>query len=335
MKKSQLKTKIRESIKQLMTEQSGGYTKYNVRSCTGGSTYGAMCLPNSANAQIGDVVTYPSAPPNGNPRNYFIREINGSCNAGLYNWQNQPFITSPSNCPNCCSMGQWQSYSVSFGGACTTNQTGGSCTGGTIFGCMDSTASNYDPTATVDDGSCTYTNNSHYQFQIILCDASTPYVVGQTYTWAVVTGVTCNGQMCTDTGPGSDPSNPNPAGTGDIGMSFESIYSNFSNTGPNWIGTLLSVSSPMVQTISPTGAFLDFESNNCPPPLPPAAPLPDPCKQFIITYPTLLDQKTFCKDECGGTTINLDPMCDCCRELREGKINEISRMQELAFRGKR
>jgi hypothetical protein len=38
-------------------------------------------------------------------------------------------------------------------------------------------------------------------------------------------GFTCNGQMCTDTGPGSDPNNPNPAGTGDIGQTFEFVFS--------------------------------------------------------------------------------------------------------------
>jgi hypothetical protein len=137
MKKSQLRNIIKESIKELMTEQSGsgGYTKYNVRSCNGGSTYGGLCLPSSANAQIGDVVTYPTAPPNGTPRNYFIREILGSCNASLYNFQNQPFITSSTNCPRCCSMSQWQQYGSNFGGACTTNQTGGSCTGGQAPSC--------------------------------------------------------------------------------------------------------------------------------------------------------------------------------------------------------
>jgi len=147
-----------------------------------------------------------------------------------------------------------------------------------IDGCTDSTANNYDPAATIDDGSCDYTatstNNSHAGYQIELCDvdvSSPQYNVGQTYNWGNGNGITCNGQMCTDTGPGSDLNNPNPAGTGDIGMSF-SLYPNNSNTGPNWIGTLLSLSSPTVQTISPSGAFLDFASHNCPSSTPSSSP---------------------------------------------------------------
>ena len=45
----------------------------------------------------------------------------------------------------------------------------------------------------------------------------------------------------------------------------------------------------------------------------PPSPPEDPCKQFMIDYPTIQDQKTFCKKECIGSA---NPMCKCCKELK-------------------
>ena len=126
MKKTQLRKIIKESIKELMNEQSSGVI-VNMRTCNGGLTFQNHCLPSGA--QVGDVyqVTVGS-----NTRKYFVRDVGGPCPSYLNpNGQALP----PSSCPNCCSMSSWQSYSTNFGGACTTNQTGGSCTGGQAPSC--------------------------------------------------------------------------------------------------------------------------------------------------------------------------------------------------------
>ena len=121
MKKSQLRKIIRESIKQLINEQSSG-VRANMRTCNGGQTFANHCLPSSA--QVGDVyqVTVGS-----NNRKAFVREIIGPCPS----WENPSGqALPPSSCPNCCSTSQWQSYSTNFGGACTLNcgsTSAGSC----------------------------------------------------------------------------------------------------------------------------------------------------------------------------------------------------------------
>jgi hypothetical protein len=113
MKKSELRKTIRESIKQLMNEQSG-YIKVNARTCNGGMTYGSLCV--SAGAQVGDVYHVPSV-----NRDVFVREIIGSCPAYHYTHYGQPYQISAQNCSNCCSNSQWQSQFPNFGGACTLN----------------------------------------------------------------------------------------------------------------------------------------------------------------------------------------------------------------------
>ena len=122
MKKSKLKNIIRESIKELMTEQSG-YIKVNARTCNGGLTMGSLCV--SAGAQVGDVYHVPS-----HNRDVFVRNVLGSCPAHHYTHYGQPYQISAQNCSNCCSNSQWQSQFPNFGGACTLNcgsTSAGSC----------------------------------------------------------------------------------------------------------------------------------------------------------------------------------------------------------------
>jgi len=118
MKKSQLKKIIRESIKELINENAPGYVKLNTRVCNGGMTMG-LCVPTGA--QVGDVYHVPSIGNNTFNRDVFIRNIIGSCPAHLYTNYGQPYPTSSTNCPNCCSTSQWQSYQDDIGGDCWAN----------------------------------------------------------------------------------------------------------------------------------------------------------------------------------------------------------------------
>ena len=190
MKKTQLRKLIRESIKQLMTEQS--YTvngiQCNIRTCTGGTSHGNFCVPNSAypnGVQIGDhfkIDQYHYTSLIG--RHVFVRNVGASgCMAGGYMGTVLTTITPlTSCCQNCTNPNGWQQLSQNFGGACTTSCTTPppppctsfgctdptamnynstilpNCDQGCVYayqlGCTDSTASNYDPAAIYDDGSC-------------------------------------------------------------------------------------------------------------------------------------------------------------------------------------
>ena len=182
MKKSQLRQLIRESIKQLITEQWTPGILVKLRTCTGGATFGGFCVPSSQlSPQIGDAIhitNYWDA--NWNGRKAFITEIYGSCNA-QQNAQQTTVVPWTGSCPNCCHS-SWHGTQTSPQGACwatcgNTNPTPcaiygctdptamnynstilPNCDQGCVYayqlGCTDSTASNYDPAAIYDDGSC-------------------------------------------------------------------------------------------------------------------------------------------------------------------------------------
>jgi hypothetical protein len=187
MKKSELRKIIRESIKELITEQTS-LIYMSAASCGQGSTTDTQgCVPMNIASQVGDTfsVTY-----FGSTRTFFIKKVHQSgitqCPAGAVPMSNYQ-TTNPGNCPRCClSPGippGWDPnnthpyYQSTPGGACwvacgnpspctsygctdptATNYNATilpNCDQGCVWlGCTDSTASNYDPVATIDDGSC-------------------------------------------------------------------------------------------------------------------------------------------------------------------------------------
>jgi len=128
MKKTELRKIIKESIKQLMTEQ-GVYVLVSARTCTGGLTVGGLCVP--AGAQLGDVYHIPAgATYSSNNRDVFVKNIGGSCQQYLYDFYGQPYQVPPTNCPKCCNINSWKNHASNFGGACTFNcgsTSAGSC----------------------------------------------------------------------------------------------------------------------------------------------------------------------------------------------------------------
>tara|TARA_R110000824_G_scaffold242137_1_gene430838 strand:- start:363 stop:998 length:636 start_codon:yes stop_codon:yes gene_type:complete len=146
MKKSNLRKIIRESIKQLMTEQTvtNVGTNVNLRTCGGGMTIGSLCVPNSAypsGIQIGDhfrVTQHPHQPYVG--RHLFVRVIMGSCTAE-YNGTAIQVQPETSCCTNCSASYGWQQYQQNFGGACTNscNPTTSGCPGWSNYSNWEST----------------------------------------------------------------------------------------------------------------------------------------------------------------------------------------------------
>ena len=117
MKKSQLRKIIKESIKQLMTEQPGPYngTHANVRTCTGGATHQNYCVPYS-NPQIGDafeITNYFNASWIG--RKVFIRNLMGPCSI-VQNGITNSVTPFTGCCINCDTYNDWSGYPPS--GAC-------------------------------------------------------------------------------------------------------------------------------------------------------------------------------------------------------------------------
>ena len=96
MKKSQLRKIIRESIKELITEQPQG--KYIMFETCAGSNTSGFCHPD-LNVQLGDYFKIDSGhySPLMNGRTGFVREITYLCN--------NPGTVSPiTDCPNCCTQ---------------------------------------------------------------------------------------------------------------------------------------------------------------------------------------------------------------------------------------
>jgi hypothetical protein len=149
-----------------------------------------------------------------------------------------------------------------------------------VYGCVDPAATNYDPNATIDDGSCTYPPppvscppNGHKNIAALICDcqpAGDPECIGQ---WNPATqvypgvgfnittgpGFTCNGQECQP---------------GDVGQKFELNTSTpASPFAPGYTLTfeLLHVGGP----ISNINDCVDMVSSSCPTPTPPPPSTPE------------------------------------------------------------
>ena len=183
MKKSQLRKIIKESIKELMTEQSNSTTYVvmgDIVAVAAAAGYGLTNPQDLPSPGINNT-------PNANPFYYLFggsfnsigmqQNVNGmslSSNCGyaeVFNIDSQAFANEFNNKMSGeigvyieIASGVNNAYNSlqSVLGQMNADFTGpvygctyvGSSTPPPVPGCMDSTASNYDPTATVDDGSC-------------------------------------------------------------------------------------------------------------------------------------------------------------------------------------
>ena len=141
MKKSQLRNIIRESIKELITEQSLSGTTTLVESCMTGLNHDyVFCLENPQLGQIWST--------NNTAGNWFVKGITPT-NQTL----NIPPVFNP---PITGAMiGNPCNPQYTYGATLQPSST--SCPPNTfIAGCTDSNAYNHDPNATQDDGSCDY-----------------------------------------------------------------------------------------------------------------------------------------------------------------------------------
>jgi len=178
MKKSQLRKIIRESIKELMTEQASVYTKCKYNKCSGGGFGWQYMKINGQTPVAGNIFMI------GNTafHTYVCWPNDTSNSGGDYDCASNSGIQQ-GDCPNCESMSTggitgggsvYPPYTCNYGCPagipCTTygctdptamnyNSTIlPNCDQGCVYayqlGCTDSTASNYDPAAIYDDGSC-------------------------------------------------------------------------------------------------------------------------------------------------------------------------------------
>ena len=134
MKKSQLRKIIRESIKQLMTEQNPTGTLVSfARTCTGGATVASYCW--EGNIQVGDVMEVTGINGNGFQsyvgRSFFAKQVGGSCN-------NIKFLNNinQTDCPKCCN-------GIHGWGGAGNNNPSGTCT----FNCAPTSAGTCNPAA--------------------------------------------------------------------------------------------------------------------------------------------------------------------------------------------
>jgi hypothetical protein len=184
MKKSELRQLIRESIKELMTEQASVYTKCKFNKCSGGAFGWKYMKINGQTPEAGNIFMM------GNTAFFtYVCWPNDTSNTGTdydcaSNSGNYPNGFQQGDCPVCESMNgggttgggsQYPPYTCNYGcpGSTTPCTVYGctdptamnynatilpNCDQGCVYqsdlGCTDSTASNYDPTATIDDGSC-------------------------------------------------------------------------------------------------------------------------------------------------------------------------------------
>ena len=191
MKKSQLRKIIRESIKELMTEQSTGmYHRWqgiygsncnlsgiqNFHTTNGCLTDPACNTPQ----QNHDAWVIMGSPNPGEFVNGWTSTGNPKCwkylgtspnpqtsqyGAAPYNsWNGLTFhvVSNCSDCFNpptppptpCTTYGCTDQSAMNYNSTILPNCDDNSCVYSNMFGCTDSNASNYDPQATVDDGSC-------------------------------------------------------------------------------------------------------------------------------------------------------------------------------------
>ena len=143
MKKSQLRKIIRESIKELMTEQvtcPTGTKRLRMTPCPG-STF-PNGNPMTGNWYTGGCATIDGQEPNPSHIGTIINNLSSS---NVVQYELVQILPDSGNSAN-----PTQDFVTT------------TCSGGpapcTVYGCTDSTASNYDPAAIYDDGSCILSN---------------------------------------------------------------------------------------------------------------------------------------------------------------------------------
>ena len=186
MKKSELRNIIRESVKQLMTEQIPP-TTIGVKSCCSGAEYTIQQGMDSngfyppftvpvGHGLVASLALLPLGPSgtsipmscwevinNPNGPNCIIGASGPSTPSGCNGLPNIPSNNFPNNI--CCDSnsggsvsGCTDSNATNYNPLATIND--GSCVF-SIPGCTDSIATNYNPLATVDDGSCIYEHDTN------------------------------------------------------------------------------------------------------------------------------------------------------------------------------
>ena len=178
MKKSQLRQIIRESIKQLMTEQSNDCLSVGFRTACSNQGSGMYQATHNIGYQSNQNFYF-----NDSSGQKVCHTINGQpiTNANYQQYVGQLFTLDPSYGPSTGVPGTGISGNTNYWtGACdvfelfyvgylgpysttvelnpaSCGQGGcGSSTGTQVSGCTDSNAYNFDPNATLDDGSCDY-----------------------------------------------------------------------------------------------------------------------------------------------------------------------------------
>ena len=185
MKKSQLRKIIRESIKQLMNEQSTTYHRWKgyMPNCSpsGIVQWTTWGNPNTSNPSGPDDFWQNVGSPSpgefvgmdntGGAYNDGCWEYLGTSNSFINTWEaiqmgydisSANVFSDCASCynytpppPPCTSYGCTDSTATNYNSTILPN-----CDQGCVWlGCTDSTASNYDPVATVDDGSCITTSS--------------------------------------------------------------------------------------------------------------------------------------------------------------------------------
>ena len=154
---------------------------------------------------------------------------------------------------SCTPVTDYWSYAnrqwvVGSGDVANTYNTCGSCVYGTA-GCTDSTASNYDPSATTDDGSCTYCTQATVNFSV---DAGA--VVSAAYDNVVINGnfANWNGWGVTLTDPDGDGVYEGSL-TVDAG-SYEYVQA-LTGSGDGWSGWGVVGNAPAACEVAGTGNY--------------------------------------------------------------------------------
>tara|TARA_R110002167_G_scaffold46931_2_gene139478 strand:+ start:57 stop:818 length:762 start_codon:yes stop_codon:yes gene_type:complete len=148
MKKSQLRNIIRESINQLMTEQTQGCTDPNAANYFSSATNDCCCVYPGCTDPTASNYSFPNSNPQVTATN---DPYDGDPPTG-----NSGTAVDDGSCIG--YAGCTDSTACNYDVNASTDD--GSCEFTSCAGCTDNTANNYDYNATIDDGSCDFTVNT-------------------------------------------------------------------------------------------------------------------------------------------------------------------------------
>ena len=180
MKKTNLRKIIRESIKELMTEQSTTYHRWKGygNNCTVSGIVQWTSYNNPGGTDFWQAVGSPSPGQflglDGTTYGRGCWEYLGTGNSFVNTWNatdmgydmgSAAIFPDCTSCRNittptpCTTYGCTDPTAMNYNATILPNCDDNSCVYTSQFGCTDSTASNYDPAATIDDGSCITTSS--------------------------------------------------------------------------------------------------------------------------------------------------------------------------------